>query len=227
MEREIPAEDLKKLYSSNDMVKADCNGCRGCHSCCQGMGGSIILDPMDIHNLRVNLGVSFEELLAERIELQVAEGIVLPNLKMAGKTESCSFLDGDGRCSIHSFRPGLCRLFPLGRYYENGRFFYYLQSRECPKPDKTKVKVKKWLGIPELRQYEGFVADWHYFLKDLSGLIEKKQDDRFARECSMYILDTFYRKPFDKEDFYGQFSERLILAQKLLGIDPSFRQSTQ
>lgn len=31
MEREVLLEDLKKLYSSSDMVKADCGGCKGCH----------------------------------------------------------------------------------------------------------------------------------------------------------------------------------------------------
>lgn len=29
MEREVLLEDLKKLYSSSDMVKADCGGCKG------------------------------------------------------------------------------------------------------------------------------------------------------------------------------------------------------
>ena len=73
MEREIPAEDLKKLYGSNDMVKADCGGCKGCSSCCSGMGESIVLDPLDIHFLKTNLGISFEELMQERIELNVKE----------------------------------------------------------------------------------------------------------------------------------------------------------
>lgn len=38
MEREVPAEDLKKLYKAGDLVKADCGGCQGCFECCQGMG---------------------------------------------------------------------------------------------------------------------------------------------------------------------------------------------
>ena len=32
---------------------------------------------------------------------------------MAEDSESCTFLDENGRCSIHPFRPGICRLFPL------------------------------------------------------------------------------------------------------------------
>ena len=82
MKREVSLEDLKKLYSSNDMVKADCQGCPGCSDCCQGMGESIILDPFDVYRLRKNLNVSFEELLDGQIELNVVDGVILPNLKM-------------------------------------------------------------------------------------------------------------------------------------------------
>ena len=44
-----------KLYGINDMAKTDCNGCKGCSSCCRGMGNSIVLDPLDAHRLSVGL----------------------------------------------------------------------------------------------------------------------------------------------------------------------------
>ena len=40
------------LYSNNDMVKLGCNDCKGCFSCCCGMGQSILLDPYDIYQLQ-------------------------------------------------------------------------------------------------------------------------------------------------------------------------------
>ena len=44
-----------RLYSSGDMVKADCRDCEGCSACCRGMGSSILLDPMDVWRLRRDL----------------------------------------------------------------------------------------------------------------------------------------------------------------------------
>lgn len=57
MLREVDLNEISdgKLYNSNDMVKADCGGCMGCSSCCQGMGNSIILDPLDLHRLCTGL----------------------------------------------------------------------------------------------------------------------------------------------------------------------------
>ena len=36
MERNIDMKEVSdgKLYTSNDMVKADCGGCEGCSACC-------------------------------------------------------------------------------------------------------------------------------------------------------------------------------------------------
>lgn len=219
MRREVTLEEISdgKLYGSNDMVKADCGDCQGCWSCCQGMGESILLDPLDIHRLSIHLHRSLEELLTDCIELQVVDGNILPNLKMAGPQERCVFLNAQGRCSIHAVRPGICRLFPLGRFYENGGFQYFLQIHECRKENRTKVKVRKWIDTPNVKQYEKFVADWHYFLKDVEALLEGAQDDQMAKSLNLYVLKLFYGKPYqESEDFYEQFYERLKEARKLV-----------
>ena len=151
MKREVDLQEISdgKLYGLNDMVKADCGDCQGCSACCRGMGNSILLDPLDICRLSVNLNRTFEELLEDKIELNIVDGMILPNLRMSGEAEQCSFLDDNGRCTIHSFRPGICRIFPLGRYYENQGFQYFLQIHECKKDNRTKVKVRKWIDTPD------------------------------------------------------------------------------
>lgn len=219
MKRNVSLEEISdgKLYTLNDMVKADCHDCWGCSACCRGMGSSIILDPLDVCRLSVNLGKSFDELLEKELELGMVDGAILPNLRMTGPEEACVFLDGRGRCSIHSFRPGICRLFPLGRYYQEREFRYFLQVHECPKPDRTKVKVKKWIDTPNLKQYEAYITDWHYFLEDAARLVTESQDTDSPKNLNLYILQSFYRKPYQEEDFYVQFEERMREAKKLLG----------
>ena len=46
MKRQVTMEEIsdRKLYTSNDLVKADCGDCEGCHACCTGMGSSIVLE---------------------------------------------------------------------------------------------------------------------------------------------------------------------------------------
>ena len=170
MLRSVSMDEISdgKLYSSSDMVRADSLGCDGCHECCCHMGNSILLDPFDVYQMSQGLHVPAAALFNGRLQLTPVDGIVLPAIAMTSDKDQCSFLNEAGRCSIHMFRPGFCRLFPLGRVYDGTGFSYFLQTGQCKKEHLAKVKVRQWINIPELKRYEQFVCDWHYFLKDLA-----------------------------------------------------------
>ena len=222
MERWVKMEDISdgKLYDGNDLVRADCGGCEGCSACCRGMGKSIVLDPYDIYRLTAERGKTFEELMAGYAELNVTDGIILPNLSMNGPEEACAFLSEEGRCTVHKFRPGICRLFPLGRFYENGGFQYFLQTHECRKTSRAKIRVRRWIDTPDPDRYEKFIVKWHYFLKDMSRHLAEMGDDEEERRICLTILKLFYMLPYEKErDFYEQFDERFRTAGKI-GLRP-------
>ena len=222
MRRNVDLNEISdgKLYTSNDMVKADCYECQGCSACCRGMGKSIILDPIDLFHLKQATGKDFAGLLNQEIELNVVDGMILPNLKMDPKTDACPFLDENERCGIHAFRSGICRLFPLGRLYEEEGFRYFLLTKECKKENRGKVKVKKWPGITNLKAYEQYISDWHQFLltcEESIGELEKEN----IQILTTYILRLFYQTPYEAEDdgsFYQEFYQRREQVRKTLGI---------
>jgi DNA repair exonuclease SbcCD ATPase subunit len=168
----------------------------------------------EINRLKAKYGKTMEEiLLAGNVALRVVDGVILPHLKMTEQSDRCSFLNEEGRCSIHDARPGFCRMFPLGRLYEDGTFSYFLQVNECPKENKTKVKVRRWLDTPELGKYEAFTTKWHYYLKEKQNAARESEDDAFRQQISMNILKLFYLLPYDgNTDFYTQFAARMELA---------------
>ncbi len=222
-----------RLYAAGDMAKIGCNDCKGCSYCCQEMGESVVLTPFDIYELTVHLKKSFDELMRDKIELYMTDGMVMPNLKMAAHRlqetdeirEMCGFLTEEGRCGIHDFRPGLCRLFPLGRNYEIREvrtekgveevkgFQYFVVKDSCPKLPGTKVKIEKWLGIPDLKKNEAFITKWHYFCRDFQEKMQEllaAGEDEKVKKINLSMLEWFYRTPYDEEkDFYEQFEERM------------------
>ena len=221
MERNVTMAEISdgKLYSRDDMVKAGCDDCRGCSACCHGMGNSIVLDPYDVYRLTALRGDTLEHLLEEKkVEWNVVDGQILPNLALrSGADEACGFLDEAGRCRIHAYRPGICRLFPLGRFYENGSFQYFLQIHECKKENRTKVKVKKWIDIPDPARHDKFISDWHAYLKKQEEILENDSSDESRKAVSMGILNTFYVRNYDRtRDFYEQFYERLEETEAVL-----------
>ena len=220
-----------KLYTLNDMARVGCNDCKGCSGCCRGMGESIVLDPYDIWQMENNLNTTFAGLMQDKIELHVEEGLILPNLKMQETSDSCAFLDANGRCSIHGFRPGLCRLFPLGRKYENDELYYFLLEDACTQSTHTKLKVKKWIEITDGKRYEKFLITWHNLRKTLQkrikDILTKSENtatfstdsslsingeyngDELIKNINMNFLHTFYEKQYTSDDFYIQFEERV------------------
>lgn len=229
MEREVDILEISdgKKYGINDVVKIACNDCEGCSKCCKNMDKLITLDPYDVHMLLSGLKDStFDNILNNKIEFMVDKGVIIPALKMNDNTGNCIFLNSDGRCSIHGFRPGICRLFPMGRLYENGTFSYFLQKDECDYKIKTKVKLKKWLDIKEISRYEKFITDWHYFLKDIQAYIQsridessdvesKKNSEEEISQINSVIIKIFYMTPYEL-DFYNDFYLRLNKVKDLM-----------
>lgn len=219
MKRNCSLKDISDgtLYELNDIVEVGCDGCQGEPACCRGMGTSIVLDPFDVHRMTSGLDITFEQLLAYMLELNVVDGVILPNLKMTGEQEACVFLNPEGRCSIHAHRPGICRIFPLGRYYENHDFSYFLQTQECPCKATAPVKAGRWIDTPNLAKNKQFLIDWHYFLNEVEELLKNMQEPELIKKINMYVLNSFYGKSYQSEvDFYGQFRERLSEARRVL-----------
>lgn len=223
---------IEKQFTSRDMAKIGCHDCQGCFSCCQGMGDTVVLNPYDVYELEKHLGKTFEKLLQKEIALHTENGMILPHISMETEKETCIFLNEQGRCSIHSFRPGLCRLFPLGRNYDYPEqdpdlegdavgFHYFILEEACPKKDKTKVKIDKWLGVSRLSTHEAFILTWHnfckYVQKKIEALMMDPEQEIYIKQINLFILQLFYGKTWDMEqDFYKQMEDRLAQAYQII-----------
>lgn len=200
---------MAKSLTSRDLAKISCPSCEGCGECCRGMDDTIHLDPYDLYQLEKHLGKTFDDLLNVHIALHVEDGLVLPHLKMRGNNIACTFLGDDGRCMIHEFRPGYCRLFPLGRRYENRSFSYFVVEDACPRPC-IKVKINRYLEIPDLPTYERYINIWHYFMRDVQTQLAAAGDEALIQATALRILEIFFVTPYDTErSFYTQFEERI------------------
>lgn len=206
-----------KLYEIDDIVKADTCGCDGCSDCCRDVGDLVVLTPFDIYEITSYLGVKFDDLLGDKIQLRENNKILLPYLKMQEKNKYCSFLNKEGRCMIHSKRPNICRMFPLGRVYKNDDFKYFLQIGNCPKDNLKDIKVKNWIGIENYSENKKFILEWHKFIKALTFRLKFVIDENEINEVNQIILDNFYRIKIEG-NFYGEFMKCLPEVKNKLGI---------
>lgn len=201
-----------RLYGAQDMARISSSSCAGCGACCRGMGDTIVLDPYDVRQLCAGTGRSFEELMGAGIDLHVEEGVILPHLMMGRETESCCFLGEDGKCRIHSFRPGICRLFPLGRQFGPKKTSYFIVPDGCVKGGLSKVRIDRWIGIPDLPRYERFKSDWHDLLRTLQARIAAEASGEVQRNINLYFLRTFFMASYGASGdaaFYRELEDRV------------------
>lgn len=208
--------EVTKFYDLQDMARIGCNDCKGCYSCCQGMGDSVVLTPYDVHILSVKLGKTVDALFGEWVQLTIVDGLLQPSMAMNGVGERCHGLDAEGRCSIHSIRPSICRLFPLGRQYTEKGIQYFVLVDACPASGKTKVKIAKWVERPEFKEHEEFLLQWHGFKKLCLRKTEEIQDENYHKQLFMLVLQLFFRKSYTEGKFYEEFLERLEQAREIL-----------
>ena len=175
-----------------------------------------------IWEVRLCLGKTFEQLTMNELELNVVDGIIMPNLKMQKSDGRCAFLREDNLCNIHTIRPGICRMFPLGRYWEDETHFKYIvQKGECNKDNLSKIKLKKWLGIEGLAEYDSYIVRWHEYVKKLQAALPGLSEDN-VKILNTFNLRVFYMTTYagcvDDKAFYAEFDRRLAMAKEKLGL---------
>ncbi len=252
MLREGSLEEISdgKLYGPTDMVRADTCGCKGCARCCEVMVDTILLSPLDVANLCEAVGKSFPELVEEgALEVRIIDGLMLPVLKGRPKTDEaghplrnaygeelapCPFLSEEKRCTVHAYRPDLCRLFPLGRFYPEDpaeAFSYFLQDQQCDHP-RVKTKIRKWIGPAAEEPYRKFLTDWHEIAAGMRRLsqevlqgtapetasegvaetpetIEARMREGMERSLSVaQRIFTLFYAPYTPGRFYEEFEQR-------------------
>ena len=118
----IAGSDVVPL-SETDPVELTC-GIAGCPSNCCTNGPHIILNPYEIALICRASGMSYEDLL-DIVETDRVNGFPLV---MLPRDPACPFWTDKG-CRIYGSRPLACRLFPLGRVFDEGRSSIVLPDR--------------------------------------------------------------------------------------------------
>lgn len=181
-------------------------GCKQCGNCCRSREEPIILMGYDVYNMAQSLNLSPTDTLVKYTECVLGTDSNLPVVILKERLDgSCSLLR-KGKCSIQEDKPMVCRIYPLGRFFD-GKQFKYIRQNAC-KGDGTPVKVIDWLTSFKVLEQEEDALLWHDMLMScvmyMQRLLKKnpKQVEAFQKSC----LYVFYAG-FDMSKTYKQHIE--------------------
>ncbi len=103
-----------RILSESDLIQLSC-GVNGCSSNCCTKSAPIVLNPYEIALICRESNMSYEDLL-DIVDTDRAKGFPLV---MLPRDPHCHFWTGKG-CRIYQGRPLACRLYPLGRVFDQG-----------------------------------------------------------------------------------------------------------
>jgi Fe-S-cluster containining protein len=171
----------------SDPIQLVC-GTAGCSSNCCSSGPHIILNPYEIGLICSAAGMSYEDLL-DIVETDRVNGFPLV---MLPRDPACPFWTETG-CRIYDARPLACRLFPLGRVFENGASSFVLPDRNrcaglVPAPART---LADYLREQDTETQVSMADAWIEFVTDMECLhFPDKPVTSIAFHMLVYSPDT-------------------------------------
>jgi len=209
------------VLGPSDPVQLSC-GTAGCSANCCTNGPHIILNPYEIALICRAAGMSYEDLL-DLVETDRVNGFPLV---MLPREPACPFWTDSG-CRIYGARPLACRLFPLGRVFENGGSSFVLPGRnQCSGlVPETALTLADYLREQDTETQVRMADAWIEFVTEVERLnLPDKPVTSVAFHMLVYSPDTppttdEAQAPATVED---RFLLRLATAQKKL---PQFLKS--
>jgi Fe-S-cluster containining protein len=152
-----------RVLAGSDLLQLTC-GAAGCSSTCCKATAPIVLNPYEIARICKATGTPYEDFL-DVLDTDRAKGFPLV---MLPRDPVCHFWTETG-CRVYQDRPLACRLFPLGRVFENGTSHIVLPAaNHCtglvPAPSKT---VATYLQEQDTALFIEMADRWIEFVSDM------------------------------------------------------------
>ncbi len=202
------AGSAASILKSIDLVELAC-GMDGCESNCCTKSAPIILNPYEISLICRESGMRYEDLL-DIVDTDRAKGFPLV---MLPRDPSCHFWTSKG-CRIYTSRPLACRLFPLGRVFENGASHIVLpELNVCSGFSRASRRtVADYLNGQDAAQQVRMADRWIEFVSEMELLpLPDKVVTSVAFHMLVYSPDTPPVPSSENADSITSPEERFIL----------------
>ena len=219
MSMENIAKDLEaRTIGLDDTFKFHCTACG---KCCINRE-DILLNPRDLYRIAKHLSCTPLDVYQNYCESYIGSNTHIPiiRLKPKGHVKRCPFLK-DRKCAVHEAKPGVCAMFPLGRYmkidsddYKQGNLDnpvvkYLIQPIDCG--DNSCVHtVREWLSGFNIALEDHAFIRWHQEIARIGGILHKAEKKLSAPVMGKLwdtVLILLYLNYDVTKDYLQQFEE--------------------
>lgn len=176
--------------------------CRQCGQCCIHRE-DIMLNAKDMYNLSKALSLTPKQVVERYCEVYIGHDSRIPivRLKPQGHVHRCPLLK-DRRCSVHSLKPTVCAMFPIGRCIQIDpddtdrkdirRYgtVYINNHADCGSKTERHT-VREWLTMFGIPAEDEFFYAWQQTILDVSAFVHKVES-KLSKEIMAQIWSLIY-----------------------------------
>ena len=206
--------------------------CRGCGKCCKNRE-DILLTSRDLFRIAKHFEKTPAEIVEEYCECYIGPSSRIPLVRLLprGPAKACPFL-ADKRCQVHTCKPVVCALFPIGRIQKFSKEDgapeelpgYILQEVECGSRKKI-TTVRQWLEKFNIPVEDIFYAKWTMLISQISMAFAKLHphlSERALQALQAKFGQLLYLEYNIAEEFLEQFLSNAEQVEESIGYIQSF-----
>lgn len=195
--------------------------CTMCGKCCVHRE-DIMLTPKDLFSIAKELGKHPEEIVRTYCDTYIGDTSRFPivRLRPTGADNHCPLLKNN-KCSVHSVKPVVCAMFPIGRVLSASgdglkaeditpdTVQYIFVKPGCGDDSETHT-VREWFGEFGIPMEDEFFVSWQRTLNAVSMAIrrlEPKMDPELMKSVWSAVFGMIYLNYDSERDFLAQFSD--------------------
>lgn len=190
-------EQLKTIM--NNVLKSEDTftfTCKMCGSCCRNRSEPILMSGMDVFRIAQALEIQPMEVLGKYMRGYLGDDSHVPVYVLKERLDgSCSLLR-KGKCMVHSKKPVVCAIHPLGRFFsgEDHDTHYFKQDSVCPQ-GKQNGKVwtlKEWLDGFGILELDSMSKAWFKLMMGITTVTCKMKKEDIDPMLTYILVNGMY-----------------------------------
>lgn len=206
--------------------------CQGCGDCCRKRS-DIILSGYDLYRLCCRFSLPAQMVIDAFCQSYAGNSTRLPVIRIRPRRDNgnCPFLTAESSCAIHSHKPLVCALYPLGQSidFEPGTdpadpevrrrcIHYFAQDTGCSGHQVT-LTLREYLDSFSILEREELDLRWARDCLALSSRVralEKRLRPIEIKYLRRKILRAFYLNYDFRQDFAPQYDRNIAQLEETL-----------
>ena len=192
MNRKTDEELLKEIQKHTlGMEDTFSFECKQCGDCCRKRSQPVLLTGYDVYNVAKELNVGTAEVLMKYCNIIPGDTSGLPVVYLRERPDgSCSLLR-KGLCTVQHNKPVVCRIFPIGRYYDGKEHRYFTQWQgSCVGTGQREITLKEWLDAFGVQELDEASEIWGKFIIAASLYGQKIRAKADREKYAEYFRDV-------------------------------------